>query len=225
MGRLPAAPGLSKTTTSANCSSMAGRLPPWHRWAGAGRVIHIGTFSKTISPALRLGFVVAPAELINLFSEVAATLAPAPTPIIQLATAQFMRDGHYIRRIRRLKRLYPRSVKRCASNCVSAMLRGARRAWRYCSGSRTERPTPRSPGRARTSAWRPRRYRSGSPRHPQGVGPPARGCNRTRSRGQRIMLSSVRDHRPVLPASHGPRPTPEAGKPRHPARQDRLSRN
>lgn len=73
---------------------------------GAGRVIHIGTFSKTISPALRLGFVVAPAELINPFSEVAATLAPAPTPIIQLATAQFMRDGHYIRRIRRLKRLY-----------------------------------------------------------------------------------------------------------------------
>jgi len=74
--------------------------------SGAGRVIHIGTFSKTISPALRLGFVVAPTELIDPFSEVAAALAPAPTPIVQLATAAFMRDGHYIRRIRRLKRLY-----------------------------------------------------------------------------------------------------------------------
>jgi GntR family transcriptional regulator/MocR family aminotransferase len=70
------------------------------------RVIHIGSFSKTISPGLRLGFVVAPTELATAFSEVAATLAPAPAPVVQLATAQFMRDGHYIRRVRRLKRLY-----------------------------------------------------------------------------------------------------------------------
>ncbi|WP_413195112.1 PLP-dependent aminotransferase family protein [Pararobbsia alpina] len=70
------------------------------------RVIHIGSFSKTISPALRLGFVVAPEELIDEFSVVAATLAPAPAPVIQLATAHFIRDGHYIRRVRRLRRLY-----------------------------------------------------------------------------------------------------------------------
>lgn len=71
-----------------------------------GRVIHIGSFSKTISPGLRLGFVVAPTALANAFSEVAATLAPAPSPVVQLATAQFMQDGRYVRRVRRLKRLY-----------------------------------------------------------------------------------------------------------------------
>jgi GntR family transcriptional regulator/MocR family aminotransferase len=70
------------------------------------RVIHIGSFSKTISPGLRLGFVVAPTELLTALSEVAATLSPAPSPVVQLATAQFMHDGHYIQRIRRLKRLY-----------------------------------------------------------------------------------------------------------------------
>lgn len=70
------------------------------------RVIHIGTFSKTVSPGLRLGFVVAPLALIAAFAEVAATVAPAPSPVVQLATAQFMRDGHYVRRVRRLKRLY-----------------------------------------------------------------------------------------------------------------------
>jgi GntR family transcriptional regulator/MocR family aminotransferase len=70
------------------------------------RVIHIGSFSKTISPGLRLGFVVAPTELATAFSEVAATLAPAPSPVVQLATARFMGDGHYIQRVRRLKRLY-----------------------------------------------------------------------------------------------------------------------
>ncbi|MFL6709394.1 MAG: PLP-dependent aminotransferase family protein [Massilia sp.] len=71
-----------------------------------GRVIHIGSFSKTISPGLRLGFVVVPAALAPTFSDVAATLAPAPSPVVQIATAQFMRDGHYLRRVRRLKRLY-----------------------------------------------------------------------------------------------------------------------
>jgi len=70
------------------------------------RVIHIGSFSKTVSPGLRLGFVVVPTELTTAFSEVATTLAPAPSPVVQLATARFMRDGHYIRRVRRLKRLY-----------------------------------------------------------------------------------------------------------------------
>jgi GntR family transcriptional regulator/MocR family aminotransferase len=73
---------------------------------GGNRVIHIGSFSKTVSPGLRLGFVVAPLELATAFSEVAATLAPAPSPAFQLATAQFMREGHYVRRVRRLKRLY-----------------------------------------------------------------------------------------------------------------------
>ncbi|MGY2181500.1 MocR-like pyridoxine biosynthesis transcription factor PdxR [Pseudomonas agarici] len=70
------------------------------------RVIHIGSFSKTVSPGLRLGFVVAPPELVTAFSEMVAALAPAPSPVVQLATAQFMHDGHYIRRVRRLKRLY-----------------------------------------------------------------------------------------------------------------------
>ena len=84
-----------------------GRPAPALASLGEGkRVIHIGSFSKTVSPALRLGFVVAPTELVAAFSEVTATLAPAPSPMIQLATARFMRDGHYIRRVRRLKRLY-----------------------------------------------------------------------------------------------------------------------
>jgi GntR family transcriptional regulator/MocR family aminotransferase len=86
---------------------LEGRPAPALASLGEGkRVIHIGSFSKTISPGLRLGFVVVPAELAAAFSEVAATLAPAPSPVTQLATAQFMHDGHYVQRVRRLKRLY-----------------------------------------------------------------------------------------------------------------------
>ncbi len=72
----------------------------------AGRVIHIGSFSKTISPTLRLGFIVAPIDLMARFAEVAACLAPPPGPSVQLATAEFMREGHYLRHLRRLKRAY-----------------------------------------------------------------------------------------------------------------------
>ena len=72
----------------------------------AGRVIHIGSFSKTLTPTLRLGFVVAPSALATQFAEVAASLAPAPGPSVQLATAEFMRDGHYMRHLRRTKRVY-----------------------------------------------------------------------------------------------------------------------
>jgi GntR family transcriptional regulator/MocR family aminotransferase len=70
------------------------------------RVIHIGSFSKTVSPALRLGFIVVPWSLASRFAETAACLAPAPGPSVQHATAEFMREGHYMRHLRRTKRFY-----------------------------------------------------------------------------------------------------------------------
>lgn len=71
-----------------------------------GRVLHIGSFSKTISPALRLGFLVVPPDMARRFGEVAACLAPAPVASVQHAVTEFMRDGHYLRHLRRMKRLY-----------------------------------------------------------------------------------------------------------------------
>ncbi|ALM52585.1 PLP-dependent aminotransferase family protein [Halomonas huangheensis] len=73
---------------------------------GDGRVIHIGTFSKTLTPTLRLGFMVVPPALVNLFGDVAAALSPTSSLATQSAVAAFMRDGNYLRHIRRMKRLY-----------------------------------------------------------------------------------------------------------------------
>lgn len=72
----------------------------------AGRVIHIGSFSKTISPALRLGFIVAPTPLVNRFAEATLCFGSAPGPAVQNAIAQFMHEGHYMKHLRRSKRLY-----------------------------------------------------------------------------------------------------------------------
>jgi GntR family transcriptional regulator/MocR family aminotransferase len=84
-----------------------------------GRVIHIGTFSKTISPTIRLGFLVAPVELADRFAEVAACLAPAPGPAVQLATAEFMHEGHYMRHLRRTKRAYA-AKRQALLDCLQA---------------------------------------------------------------------------------------------------------
>jgi len=71
-----------------------------------GRVLHIGSFSKTISPSLRLGFMVVPQELSARFGEIAACLAPAPAAAVQRAVAELLRQGCYLRHLRHMKRLY-----------------------------------------------------------------------------------------------------------------------
>ena len=90
-----------------------------------GRVLHIGTFSKTISPALRLGFLVVPPELAGRFGDLAACLAPAPAATIQRAVADFLQEGHYLRHLRRMKRLYANRremLLRCLREQASAAI-------------------------------------------------------------------------------------------------------
>jgi GntR family transcriptional regulator/MocR family aminotransferase len=91
-----------------------------------GRVLHLGSFSKTISPALRLGFLVAPVELAARFGDVAACLAPAPAAVVQGAVAEFLREGHYLRHLRHMKRLYATRRQRlleCLTQLGSAPLK------------------------------------------------------------------------------------------------------
>jgi GntR family transcriptional regulator/MocR family aminotransferase len=80
----------------------------------AGRVLHIGTFSKTISPSLRLSFMVVPSSLALTFAETAACLAPAPNVAVQQTVAEFIREGHYLRHLRKMKRLYAARQQRLA---------------------------------------------------------------------------------------------------------------
>jgi len=90
-----------------------GELQPGNRAAPAltaldseGRVLHIGTFSKTLTPQLRLGFIVVPTALTARFGEVCALLAPASSGLLHNAVAEFLREGHFMRHLRRMKRVY-----------------------------------------------------------------------------------------------------------------------
>jgi GntR family transcriptional regulator/MocR family aminotransferase len=85
-----------------------------------GRVLHIGTFSKTISPALRLGFLVVPPAMARQFGDVAACLMPAPAAAVQHAVTEFMHNGHYLRHLRRMKRLYA-AGQEALVRCLTAL--------------------------------------------------------------------------------------------------------
>ncbi|MEO8177293.1 MAG: PLP-dependent aminotransferase family protein [Deltaproteobacteria bacterium] len=85
----------------------------------ARRTIYLGTFSKTVSPAIRLGFVVVPSALAETLSRTVALGMPAPSPFIQHAMMLFMQNGHYLRHLRRMKLLYRRGAEALRA-CIQA---------------------------------------------------------------------------------------------------------
>jgi len=70
------------------------------------RVIYIGTFSKVVFPALRLGYVVVPKDLVDAFSTARDATDQFSSTLYQAAMADFIREGHFARHIRRMRMLY-----------------------------------------------------------------------------------------------------------------------
>lgn len=66
-----------------------------------GRVIHVGSFSKSIFPGLRLGYLVGPAPFIAAARRLRASMLRHPPGQLQRTTAYFLSLGHYDAQIRR----------------------------------------------------------------------------------------------------------------------------
>ena len=70
------------------------------------RVIYVGTFSKVMFPALRLGYVVVPEDLVDAFSAAREATDQFSSTLYQAVMTDFIREGHFARHIRRMRMLY-----------------------------------------------------------------------------------------------------------------------
>jgi GntR family transcriptional regulator/MocR family aminotransferase len=71
-----------------------------------GRVVYLGTFSKVLFPALRLGYVVLPPTLLQPFLQAKELVDRGAPTLTQAAVADFIAEGHFERHLRRLRREY-----------------------------------------------------------------------------------------------------------------------
>lgn len=81
-------------------------LPSLQGLDAYNRVLYVGTFSKTVFPALKLGCLVVPPDLVEIFTA-ARVLSGAVSPVMEQATlAEFIVEGHFTRHLRRMRRMY-----------------------------------------------------------------------------------------------------------------------
>lgn len=71
-----------------------------------GRVLYVGTFSKSLFPSLRVGFVLVPERMVSIFDDVFSSWLSGPSTQVQGIVADFMDEGHFSTHIRLMRRLY-----------------------------------------------------------------------------------------------------------------------
>lgn len=94
-------------------------VPPLHTLSPA-RVIYAGTFSKTLAPTLRLGFLVVPSHLTELIADMKEKLNLYTPHVLQKALSHFIDSGQLERHILAMKKVYKKR-----RNCLKERLRDA----------------------------------------------------------------------------------------------------
>jgi GntR family transcriptional regulator / MocR family aminotransferase len=72
----------------------------------AEMVIFAGSFTDVMFPGLRLGYMVVPSDMIDIFAAAEAVSTHHPPLIDQAILCDFMREGHFARHVRRMRELY-----------------------------------------------------------------------------------------------------------------------
>uniref|UniRef100_C6E901 Transcriptional regulator, GntR family n=1 Tax=Geobacter sp. (strain M21) TaxID=443144 RepID=C6E901_GEOSM len=71
-----------------------------------GNIVYLGTFSKVLSPALRVSYLVLPYPLISSYRQLFRDYACSVSLLEQATLARFMEQGHWDRHLRRMRTLY-----------------------------------------------------------------------------------------------------------------------
>jgi GntR family transcriptional regulator / MocR family aminotransferase len=81
-------------------------IPCLHGLDAGERVIYLDSFSKNLFPALRLGFVIVPKDLVRQLYTARRAAEMHPPIVDQTVLAEFMQTGHFERHIRRMRAVY-----------------------------------------------------------------------------------------------------------------------
>lgn len=81
-------------------------IPPLKAIDTGNKVVYLGTFSRTIAPAIRIGFMVLPDGLLKVYRKKLAFLACTVPRIDQAVLTEFILGGHYERHINKARKIY-----------------------------------------------------------------------------------------------------------------------
>jgi len=81
-------------------------LPCLQGLDNAGRVIYAGTMSKVLYPSLRLGYILAPEQLVEPMIKIRAVMDQHSPAIDQATLARFLTEGFFLSHIKRMRKLY-----------------------------------------------------------------------------------------------------------------------
>ena len=96
-------------------------LPALKNLDAANRVIHCGSFNKTIFTALRIGYVVIPEALVAEFAANCLCAGRSTGVVEQMALADFLQDGGFARHVRRSRAVYAQRRDRVLSTLRDAL--------------------------------------------------------------------------------------------------------
>ena len=83
------------------------------------RVLYVGTCSKSMFSAIRLGYVVVPPEMVDGIGKAKVLLGQNSSPLVEQALSRFMDDGRFVEHIRRMRRVY-RERRDLLFDCLSS---------------------------------------------------------------------------------------------------------
>ena len=81
-------------------------IPALQGYDADGKVIYLGTFSKSIAPAIRLSYMVLPEPLLDVYDKKSRFVNSTVSKVDQLIVQKFIEEGYYERHLNKTRALY-----------------------------------------------------------------------------------------------------------------------